>query len=91
MYGHIRSCADGETDLCRGQCRCVVDAVADHADVTALLLQGFDLPHLVLRQHFGFKARDAGFPGNVLRGAPVVAGEHDDFDAQSLQSCYGCC
>ena len=40
---------------------------------------------LSLRQHLGFEARDAGFARDGRRRARVVAGQHDDLDAERPQ------
>ena len=72
------------TSAC-GQRGGVVDAVADHADPAALGLQAADLAGLVLGQHLGQHPADADLAGDRGGGAGVVAGDHDDVDAEPAQ------
>ncbi len=59
---HVGAGADGETEVCSGERRGVVDAVADHGDDLARLLQAPHLVDLVLGQHVREHLRDPDCP-----------------------------
>ena len=85
LDGDVGAGADGESDIGLRQRRCIVDAVADHADGLAFELQLLHLVRLVVGQHFGKHAIDADLARDGAARALVVAGQHDDFDAEALQ------
>ena len=58
LDGDVGAGADREADVRLGQRRRVVDAVADHPDELALVLEAADLERLVLGQHLGEDAVD---------------------------------
>ena len=60
----------------------VVDAVADHRDDPALVLERLDVGRLVLRQHFGDDRIDAELGRRRPRRGTAVPCQHDD--VQSL-------
>jgi len=63
----------------------VVDPVADHAHDMALALKAADLGCLVAGKDFSDHPVDARPRGDGFGGAPVVAGEHDDLEAEATQ------
>ncbi len=88
---HIGSSADGEADIGLRQRRCIVDAVAHHADPLSLRLQLLDLGCLVTGQHVGQHDVDADLAGDALRRRPVVAGQHGHLHAPCVERRYGGC
>ena len=77
----VRARTDGNADVCARKGGRVVDAVADHGNLLAALLQAVDLALLILRQHLGHDAVHADLTADGLGGLGVVAREHDDLDA----------
>jgi hypothetical protein len=63
----------------------VVDAVADHRDDAALVLQPLDDADLVGRQHVGDDLVDADLGGHCSRRRLVVAGEQHRAQAEGAQ------
>ena len=84
--GDVGAGADRETDVGLREGGGVVDAVADHADEMAFALQAPDLERFVFGQHFGAHASDPDLAGDRGRGAAVVAGDHDDIEAEVLSA-----
>ena len=72
----VGAAAHRDADICRGERRGVVDAVADLGDRPSLRLQFADDALLVLRQEFG-PWLDVERRADRLRGAMIVAGHHD--------------
>ncbi|CKS19030.1 Uncharacterised protein [Mycobacterium tuberculosis] len=70
--------AHGDPDIGGGQRRGVVDAVADHPDDVAVVLQLAHRRELVLRHDLGAPLINPQFVGDNLGDLRVVAGEHDD-------------
>ena len=68
--------------------RCVVHAVTRHGHPSGLLQLG-DLGGLVCGQDLGDDVVDAELGGDPLGGGAVVPGQHDDLDAQLVQSVDG--
>ncbi|MNG89578.1 hypothetical protein D3C79_484480 [compost metagenome] len=68
------------------QCRGVVDAIADHCHAVALRLQLFDRLGLAVRQHAGDDLVDAGLFGNGVGGHRIVAGQHHQLIALTMQT-----
>src|SRR5262249_8103030 len=81
----VRAGPNGQPEVSGGDRRGVVDAVTDHADPAAFALQAADLVGLVLRQDFGDHSANAGLSGDGGCGAGIVAGEHDDVYAETVQ------
>ena len=84
--GDIGTGADRHADTGAGQCRGVVDAVADHDGFFPAFLKRTDFPFLVLRQHFGQYPADAGLSLYGCGGPGVVAGQHDDIQPHRFES-----
>src|SRR5699024_778628 len=82
--GDVRAGADGYAYVGAGQCGRVVDAVADHGDL-ALLHELADDALLAVGQDAGYDLVHARLGADGLRGALVVAGEHDYADAHVAQ------
>src|SRR3546814_5910559 len=59
----------GDADIRRGQCRCVVDAVAGHRHMPARLAQLLDDVVLAGRRDFGVNFTNAEFAAERLGGA----------------------
>ena len=81
--------ADRDPDVGLGERGGVVDAVADHRHLAALVLELFDSGRLVLGQHFGDHVLDADLGGDPLRGGVAVAGQHHRAHSQLAQGCDG--
>ena len=81
----IRARANCNADVGAGQGRRVVDAVADHRNLFALLLERRDLALLVLRQHLRHDAPDPKRPADRLGSAAVIAGQHHHVDAHRFK------
>ena len=86
LDGHVGPRADGHAHVGPGQGGGVVDAVAHHGDLLALLLQQAYLPLLVGGKDLGHHVGDAHLLGNGGGGAPVVAGQHDHVQPQLTQT-----
>ena len=86
FHRHVGTGAHGEGDVGGGQRRRVVDAVAGHGDKPRFSifagLQFRDCRRLVARQHLGLETIDSGLAGDGGGRGGVVAGEHDDLDAE---------
>ncbi len=82
LDGDVGAGADGEADVGLGEGGCVVDAVADHGDDTAFVLEAAHLEGLVLGEHLGEDPFDADLAGDRGGGAGVVAGDHRHLDAR---------
>ena len=80
---HVRAAAHGDTHVGGRQGRRVVDAVADHRHL-GITLHLVDQAQLVLRQQLGLPL-DAQLAGDRLRGAAVVAGQHDRAHAHGVE------
>ena len=85
FHGHIGAGANGDADIGAGKGRCVVDAVANHGDFLAFVLQTADFALLILWQYFRDDAVGADLLANGFGGFGMVAGEHDDINAHALQ------
>ena len=59
LHSHVRASADGDADVGLRERRRVVDAVADHGDAEAALLQRSHFGDLVGGQHLGEHLPDA--------------------------------
>ena len=81
---YIGACADRDAGVRPGECRRVVDAVADHRH-PAPLLQLPDDRFLSVRQHACDDAVHTGLLSDGSRRALIVAGQHHDLDAHLLQ------
>ena len=86
--GDVGTGSDGDADVGAGQGGGVVDAVADHGDL-ALLHELADDALLAVGQDAGDDLVHARLGADGLRGALVVAGEHDDADAHVAQLANG--
>src|SRR4030043_352949 len=85
LHGDIGTCTNGDTDICLGQCRSIVNAVPPHCPPLSLFLQFLDLSSLMLRKHFSQDTVNACFSSNSFCRAPVVAGEHGCFNTHPAQ------
>src|SRR6266536_3083648 len=83
--GDVGAGTDGQSDVGRGEGGCVVDAVADHAHAAAFSLQAADFVGFTVGEYLGDGAVDADLGGDGRGRAVVVAGEHDDVDAEVVQ------
>ena len=84
INGNVCSGADRNTHISSGQCRCIVDAVADHchfAQCGQLPNDGF----LAVRQYAGNDMIDTSLFSDRPGGLFIVAGEHDHLNAHALQ------
>ena len=82
LNGHVGTGPDGQPHLRPGQGGGVVDAVAHHGHLFALLLEGGDLPFLVLGQHLGHHLGNPQLLANGVGSALIVPGEHDHLQPQ---------
>ena len=76
LDGDVGAGPDGDADVRLGQCRCVVDAVADHGHAMPLGLQGLDDRSLVAGEHLGMDPRGSiptrrATDSAVARASPV--------------------
>ena len=76
--GNIGAGPNGDTDIGTNQCGRIIDAIADHGDHFALLLQRADDRFLLLRQHLRDDAGDADFLSNGFGRTAVIAGEQQN-------------
>ena len=83
VNGNIRSGADGDADICTGQCRGIVDAVSHHGDL-ALCGKFADDSLFSVREDAGNHVIYASLLADRPGGLFVVAGEHDHLDAHVL-------
>ena len=67
--------AHGNTDACGFQCGCIIDAVPNHAHISAMLLQCGDVADFILRQQIGVDFADADLRRKIVGGLLVVAGQ----------------
>ena len=89
MFGNVRTAFHGEADVGGGECRRVVDAVADHCHGFA---SGFEFLHFggfVARTHVAEGVCDAQFFGDVFDRTLVVAAHDVNVDAVFFQTTYG--
>ena len=87
LDGDVRARADGDADVRAGERRGVVDTVADHGHLVALLLQTADDGLLLRGQHVGNGFADVQLFADGLGGLAVVAGEHDHVEAHLAEMC----
>ena len=87
--GYIRTGANGNAHIGTCQCRCVVNAVANHGNFFALLLQTAYFRFLILRQNLRHHAVSAYLFLYGLRCARVVAGKHYYLQPHALHFFYG--
>ena len=85
FHRHIGPGPHRDADIGGGECRRVIDTVTGHRDDAALLAQAANAIVFMLRLDAGFDFVDAEFPGDGARSALVVAGQHDDFEAELVQ------
>src|SRR5665647_2874248 len=78
---------DRDAEVGYGQCRGVVDSVADHGHPLTGPLELRDLVGLVPGQDFGDNGVDAELVGDPGGGGLVVSGEHDHLDPRLVQGC----
>ena len=87
--GDVGAGADGDADVGLGQGGGVVDAVADHGDLSALGLQLFDLARPCPRAGLRRSTVDAQLGSNGGGHGLGVAGDHRDLDAAGVQRVNG--
>ena len=86
LHGDIGAGRHGDADIGGSKRRGVVDAIADHGDHGVVAgSQLIDRMSLVDRQHVGDELGDAQLSCHGLRGALVVAGDHDAANAHRAQ------
>ena len=81
----VRAGADRDPDIGGRECGGVVDAVADHGDRAAALLEALDGSGLVRRQHLRGDLVDAEPARDRVGDRLAVAGDHRDPDAEAVQ------
>ena len=86
IHGDVRTGTDGHAHVRRDQRRGIVDAVAHHEHVPALLAKILHRPGLIRGQHVGNDFGNACLLGDDLGGHGVVACEHDHFQTPGLQT-----
>ena len=82
--GDVRSRADGNTGISPGQCRSVVDAVADHCRFPHRL-QGADHFLLAGGKNVGDNLVHPRLAANRFRCPAVIARQHDDAQPHTLK------
>ena len=85
FHRHICSGANGNSYICSGKGRSVVDAIADHGSLFAALLEAADFLFLILREDFSDDTIHTDLAADSLSGLFVISGEHDDFNPHILQ------
>ena len=86
LSGDLCALADGNTNICRRQCRGIVDAVTDHNDFMTCLLLLLHEPCFVLRQHLGIILIHADGTRNCPSDTVAVSCHHDYLvDSETLQ------
>lgn len=88
LDGHVGARADGDTEVRPGKGGRVVDTVADHGHLSTTPLKLGYPGGLVAGEHLGDDGVDAQSLRDPCGGGLVVAGEHDDLDAESMQLGY---
>ena len=83
--GEVGACGHGEAGVGLGEGGGVVDAVADHGYLVALLLEEADGGQLVGGEQVGFDIGDAGGLGDGDGGGGDVSGEEDWGDVESAE------
>ena len=76
----------GHADIGLGQRGRVVDAVANHRDLTALGLQPLHRLHLSGRQHLGNHLGDAGVASDRRGSGGAIAAQHHHAEAQLAEA-----
>ena len=85
FFRGLRAGVHGHADVCLGERRSVVGAVAGHGDQLAVGLLASDERHLVFWRRLCQKVIDAGFGRDRRGGERVVAGDHHRLDAHRPQ------
>ena len=88
IHGHVGAGTDGHTDVRPGEGRRVVDTIAHHGHLAALLELANHLL-LAIGEHAGHHFIHPGLAADGSSGALVVAGEHDHVDAHGLHLADG--
>ena len=81
----IGSRTDRDTDVRSGQCRGIIDTVADHCHSFVFLLEASDHALLAIRKHARDNLIHAGFLADGSGGALIVSGQHDNMDSHVLK------
>ena len=82
---HVRPGPDRDPDIGRGEGRRVVDAVADHRDSSAALLEAADGVGLLGWQDLRRDLVDAEAPRNGVGNGLGIAGDHGHPEAEGMQ------
>ena len=86
LSGDLCTLADGNTNICRRQCRGIVDAVTDHNDFMTCLLLLLHESCLILRQYLGIILIHADGTRNCPGDTIAVSCHHDYLvDSETLQ------
>ena len=84
--GNVRSITHGNRNICRCQCRSIVDAVAHHDNAVPIGFQLFHIAVLVLRQHLCKTLGDSQLCcGHLCRLLAVAGQHHNIFNACFFQ------
>ena len=81
----MRPGGDGEAHVRRGERGRIVDPVAGHSDQAVAALEAGHLGGFLCGQDFCAVTFDTQLRGDGLRGAHVIAGQHDGFDSHLPQ------
>src|SRR5208337_4722912 len=85
LDGHVGTGADRNAQVGLDQRGCVVDAIANHGDDPAFVLESANLGDFVFGQHLGQHSVDADLFGDRGSRAGVVAGDHGDLQPHGVQ------
>ena len=85
FHGDVSTCADGDSDICSGKGRSIVDSITDHGGFFAAFLNPADFFFLILREHFGDNSVHTDLPADCFGSLFVVSGQHDDFNSHGLK------
>ena len=85
LHRDIRAGAHRDANIGRGQGRRVIDSIAGHGDDLLSFAQFPDALVLMLRLDPRFDFVNPEFPRDGSRRPLVVAGEHNDLDAELMQ------
>ena len=66
----------GNSQISAGQCRCVVDAVADHSDSAIASDQFFDFLDLIIGEQLGMHLVDSNLACDRFRSDAVIPRQH---------------
>ena len=82
---HVGSGAHGNTDICCGECRGIVDPISRHCHSCAFRLQVSDNVNFFIWHHFCLEIINAQLARDRFGGATIVACAHDHSQAHRMQ------